>query len=592
MDILIKNTTIIDGLGKPGFIGDIGIEDKKIVFIGRSDANADIVIDGAGLTTCPGFIDAHTHADLSILDDPGTENFIMQGVTSVVGGHCGIGTAPVVDRDFFHAYMTAIGVKIRDEWSTFDEWLRVVEAGRPAVNYIPLVGLNALRGAILGRNYRRISQPGEIKLIRAELEKALNAGAFGLSSSFDAGTAGHFADEQEVLTLLDLVVQRQACFAPHTRHHQYQWPSDNSTETAYGLYVGPKAEILTGRYHGMLEILEYARQREGLRIMISHISPLYNVPQPHPGYLDKAMAQATLEEIIDTPRAQGLDISFNTLPSDHTIASELPMVKSFFVKSLARPEWLAQLDFPGFLAGLRSRKFREDLKNYVNSGQFKFGMLSPAVDPYWSDCYRIIRCANKDYVGKTIFELARKRSPHRLTHALYDEAIEVVCDILLESPETTWALISDKRSIGSWPEFLKHPFGMPCSDAVALPADPAGKGNILDFGVPPNSYNTMPYYLVKMTRETCNLQIEEAIKRMTSLPAAVLGIHDRGVLKEGNWADIVVMNLEGLKVHDDFTNPNRKPEGIQYTIVNGNIAYNDGCFSRSRNGMVLRKSSG
>ena len=136
MDILIKNTNIIDGLGKPGFIGDIGIKDKKIVLVGKSNVNmeADMVIDGTGLVTCPGFIDSHTHADLSIHEDSGAENFIMQGVTSVVGGHCGISVSPAGDEDFFNSYMSMLNIKIKRERNTFAEWLAFMEAKKTAVN--------------------------------------------------------------------------------------------------------------------------------------------------------------------------------------------------------------------------------------------------------------------------------------------------------------------------------------------------------------------------------------------------------------------------------------------------------------------------
>lgn len=98
-------------------MGDIGIRDNKIVLVGNAnaDADAEIVIDGSGLITCPGFIDTHTHADLSILDDPGAENFIMQGVTCVVGGHCGISPSPVGNVEFYNAYMSSIGVKMQRE---------------------------------------------------------------------------------------------------------------------------------------------------------------------------------------------------------------------------------------------------------------------------------------------------------------------------------------------------------------------------------------------------------------------------------------------------------------------------------------------
>ena len=591
MDILIKNTNIIDGLGKPGFIGDIGIKDKKIVLVGKSNVNleADMVIDGTGLVTCPGFIDSHTHADLSIHEDSGAENFIMQGVTSVVGGHCGISVSPAGDEDFFNSYMSMLNIKIKREWNTFAEWLAFLEAKKTAVNYIPLVGHNLLRGAVLGKNCRRISETKEIEAIKNILNESLDAGAFGMSAGLDGGTAGHYANEIEIMELLNIIRKNNVLFSPHTKHHQNQWPSDNK-KSAYGLYVGPKGEVMCGRYHGLMEVLEYARRAEGVRMMISHLTPIYMVPQPHPSYLDEAIARASLEEIIEKPRKEGMDISFNVVAADYSIASELPMIKSFFNQALARPEWLNALDKAGFTKGLHSKPFREKLKKFVNSGKFKFGMLSPATDPYWSACYRVISCENKKYAGKTVFEMALGRSSRSIVETIYNEAIEVVCDILMECPDTTWALINDKREAGAYAEFLKHPFGMPCSDSVSFPENPVGKGNILDIGVPPCAYNMMPAFLLEMVKRRKSLSIAEAVKRLTSLPAEILGIKDRGVLKEGNWADVVILDWDKLEVWHDFTRPERKPAGIQNVIVNGRIAYQNGSMKASHNGMVLRKN--
>ncbi|MGD0783702.1 MAG: D-aminoacylase, partial [Candidatus Aminicenantales bacterium] len=199
LDLLVKGATILNGLGDAAFVADIGVKDKKIVFPCRADAQADTVIEGSGLLACPGFIDSHTHADLSILDTPGADNFIMQGVTSVVGGHCGISTSPVMDTAFFDSYMSGLGVDLKRSWTTFEEWLRAVEAAETAVNYIPLVGHNSLRGGILGLDYRRPSSAEEIENLKRELSKALDAGAFGLSAGFDAGTAGHYADRAEII---------------------------------------------------------------------------------------------------------------------------------------------------------------------------------------------------------------------------------------------------------------------------------------------------------------------------------------------------------------------------------------------------------
>jgi N-acyl-D-amino-acid deacylase len=185
--------------------------------------------------------------------------------------------------------------------------------------------------------------------------------------------------------------------------------------------------------------------------------------------------------------------------------------------------------------------------------------------------------------------LAISRSPFKRVQVVYDEAIEVVCDILAEDPQTTWALIKDKREAGTWPEFLKHPLGMPCGDAAAFPIDPVGRGSVLDIGVPPSAYNLMPNYLIQMVREKKFLTLPEAIRKITSLPAEILGIPNRGTLKEGKWADLVLMDWENLKVDHDFEHPNRRPEGIEYVFVNGTLAYQAGGTIATRRGQVLRK---
>jgi len=133
---------------------------------------------------------------------------------------------------------------------------------------------------------------------------------------------------------------------------------------------------------------------------------------------------------------------------------------------------------------------------------------------------------------------------------------------------------------------------VPCSDVQAFPLDPdLESGYIITYGISPAAYNIMPNYLIKMVKEKKYLSINEAVRKITSLPADILGIKDRGVLKEGNWADITILDLNRLKVYNDFENPTLKPEGIQYVIVNGSIAYKNGCLSDLRNGMVLRKNN-
>ncbi len=143
-DIIIKNTKIVDGTGKAALRGDIAIKGEKIVAVGRVEGEAATVIDGSGLVTCPGFIDPHSHADLTIVKYPLAENLIMQGITTFLGGNCGGSAAPQKDL-------------------TFGEWLSKVEDEGISINYAPLVGHYTIRILVMGHDYRRKATPAEIE---------------------------------------------------------------------------------------------------------------------------------------------------------------------------------------------------------------------------------------------------------------------------------------------------------------------------------------------------------------------------------------------------------------------------------------------
>jgi len=590
LDVLIKNTTIVDGTGRPHYTGDIGIAAGKIATICQVAGEAEKVVDGSGLITCPGFVDVHSHADLSILQCPTADNLIAQGVTTFVGGNCGISLAPVKNLDYFRETMHTWGLKFDLKWKNFGEWLSVVEVNGLSLNYVPMVGHNAIRGAVLGKNYQRKATGAEIAEMKQLVVEAMQSGSWGLSAGLDAATPGHYADLDELVELVRAIKDYAGLFTPHTRHHQNQWPAERDGENAYGLYHGPKGEIITGRYHGLLEAIEISRLAGGVKLLIAHLTPAYLVPQPHPAFLDEALAQATLADIIERPRSEGLDVSFNVVGSEHSIGSQLPVIESFFSQKLALPGWLRAMTRDAFVADLKTSTFRSKVKKLVDSGKLKFGMINPVIDPYWMDSYRILRCHNQDYEGKTIGEIARQRQPRYITRAVYDESIDVLCDILIDDPDTTWALIQDKREFGVLTTFLKHPLGMPCSDVHALPASMEKASDIFGYGISPTAYGVFPHFIRTMVKEQKALSLEEAIRKVTSLPARdVLGLSERGVLKQGAYADVLLFDFDALRDHDDFLNPTAPPEGIRYVFVNGRVALENGSLTQIKSGQVIRR---
>ena len=154
-DVVIRETTIVDGSGRPAFKGSIGVRGERIAAVGDVAGKGGREIDGAGLVTCPGFVDPHSHADLFILDRPCAENLVMQGITTFVGGNCGQSPAPLDDASQSGVPAQQLKVDINVDWRTFGEWLSKVETNGISPNYAPLVGHNTVRAAVMGADFKR-----------------------------------------------------------------------------------------------------------------------------------------------------------------------------------------------------------------------------------------------------------------------------------------------------------------------------------------------------------------------------------------------------------------------------------------------------
>jgi N-acyl-D-aspartate/D-glutamate deacylase len=284
-----------------------------------------------------------------------------------------------------------------------------------------------------------------------------------------------------------------------------------------------------------------------------------------------------------------LEVCFNVVGWEHSIGSRQSILGALLEPRLSRPAWLAAMGPDELAAGLSVRELRERLRGYLLSGRFKFGMVNPVTDPYWMDCYRVLECRAGGYAGRTIGELARERSPNDTLRAVYDESVEIVFDILAEDPAATWALIADKREYRVLETFLKHPAAMPITDVTALPRDASARG-FFNYGVSPTAYGLFPHYLRRYVREKAVLGLEEAIHRITGLPAGLFGLSDRGTICEGGYADLVLFAFDRLQEGTDYRNPARAPAGIERVLVNGETVYQGGRHTGRKPGRLLRKS--
>ncbi|MCZ7571327.1 MAG: amidohydrolase family protein [Ardenticatenaceae bacterium] len=565
-DVLVKDATIVDGSGGPAYRGSLGVRGERVTAIGAVSGIAGTVIDGAELVVSPGFIDPHSHGDVSILKYPLAESKIMQGITTFVGGNCGMSLAPVRGRAA-HEYVTR-WFDVDITWETFGGFLDTVQATGTSVNVVPLVGHNAIRTTVLGTDFKRRAIDSEITRMQAHVHEAMQSGAFGFTTGLDA-SPGEYADLTEIVPLAEVAGQADGLYATHVRHNQTQWPADSQEEYAYGLFHGPIEDVWVGRYRGYQEAIEVGR-RARLPVQISHLAYAYVIPQPHPDFLAAAVARATVAEFVDRPRREGLRVTFDTIFSPSGIASPAPLVTAF-------KQALAHYGKAVLVEKLRSPEFRQELKDAYDSGKLKLGMLHPKADPFWADCFELLVFRNQARQGKTVAVLLAEIGGH---------PVDLLADLILEDPDAVWAQTRDKkRTPPGLAAFLEHPLCMPCTDAFIHPAaPPAG-----DPTPPPIAYGNYAAYLDTYVKQQAVLSLEEAIHRATGLVAETFGLKDRGILQPGAYADIVILDLETIGMRGDALHPDQPPEGIDTVLVNGQVVYRNKAHTGAQPGKVLRK---
>ena len=609
-DLLIKNATIIDGTGNSASKGSVGIRGEQITAVGTVNGDEGREIDGSDLVACPGFIDIHSHADHTILWYPLAESFVMQGVTTFVGGNCGMSPAPIKnlmpamipflngapawwqDADLdegshslssLYSYipldrygdLVAEKMGFAADWRTLDEFLSTVESAGLSVNYVPLVGHNAIRIAAMGEDFKRPATLDEIALMEKHVHEAMESGAIGLCTGLDS-SPGEYASLDEILRLARVAQHYGGTYHTHTRHHQNNYPTDNLEECGYGLYHGSPDEITVGRYRGLLEAVDICRQAE-IRLQISHITSAYIINQPCPDSLHRAAAEATLQDIIDGPQREGLDLAFDLIPDESAGVFSTPGLLDVFAA------WLPQFgSATKLLDNLREPAFRDQVRQAIDSGRFKILMLCPKTDPYWPEHFVVLRCANGTYEGKTFGQVARM---------VDGDGVDAMCELLGEDPDTKFNQ-RDLRRLDQYTEvFLQHPSCMigidSCVHDTEFHIDTPFPNSIMAHQ---NAYGMFPQYIRRFVREKGVLSLEAAIRKATSAPAQQLGLKKRGTLRVGSYADIVLFDADRISEGGDWLTPAQPPAGIECVLVNGKIAYEKMRHTETRSGKVLRRA--
>lgn len=526
-DILIKGGRIVDGSGQPEYTGDVGVKDGQITAMGQLEGSeAAQTIDAAGLVVAPGFVDVHTHSDMSLLADPRAESQIRQGVTTEVVGNCGASLAPCTDTSR-KAFFSMLGLPDLGSWKSYSEMLEVMDDAGPATNVVGLVGHGALRSITMGGNAPRPATDEEVSEMIKILDRSLEEGAFGLSTGLEYHP-GKMAVHDEIAALCRSVAKVDGLYATHARNRDSRY------------------------FVGFGEAMDVARE-SGVRLQISHINPKYGRPEH---------AMRNTIQMIEWAREEGLDVGMDVLVTEWAHSPAVAIL----------PAWSYEYSGQGFLDLLKSPDQRKRLT--VNP----LPLWRLPVEEQW-DKVRLLDFPNGNkYVGQTIAAIAKD---------LNTSGWDAIFDLLEMAGEAYPGvfLTSETFSDEDIRLVLQDPHCAVESDTMALANEGVLKGKQLGL----MGYNWAARFITRYLRDDSVLSFEEGIRRVTSLPAAQIGLTDRGRLAPGNAADITIFDLEKLKDNTSYTNPTIYAEGFQHTIVNGVLAFSDGKRTPDHAGKVLRK---
>lgn len=528
-DTVLRNGTILDGTGKPAFRGDIGIIGDQIVAIGDlSSVRSAHVYDLQGLHVAPGFIDIHTHSDISVTFDPGQASALAMGVTTQVVGNCGLSMGLVQNTDVFEMerrWLAPHGARIR--WNSFEEHLHLVEERGVATNYVPLVGHGSLRKRIMGKEPRKASS-AELNSMQNEIARAMEAGAWGFSSGLEY-TPSAFADVDELVALCDVVAQFKGFYATHLR---------NEGDT-------------------LLESVEEAllvSERSGVPLQLSH--------HKAEGRKNWGKVAQTLE-MVNRARERGMDVQLDQYPY------------TAFMTSLAvqvLPTWANAGSFSDIAERILDPDTRAKIVAEIRLHHPEWDILD--ADSHWHRIQIGICRSQPDLEGRTIASIAGERGKSPL-------------DAVLELLSTAKDYISAVNfAIGEEDivTVLRHPFTSIGSDGVGTHPEIVTGGEKIH----PRTYGTFPRLLAHYVRELGVLTEEEAIFKMTGLPAKRIGLERRGQIALGHFADLTVYSPETITDSATFETPHRYAEGIAYVFVNGSLAYQAENPEPQKSGRVLR----
>ncbi len=528
-DVLLKNGSIIDGSGNPWVSGDIAILGDRIAAIGKLDgAHAKRVIDAKGLVISPGFIDMLGQSEASLLIDNRSISKLAQGITTEITGEGG-SIAPQTNLTLAALQPALDQYKLKIDWTTLDGYFKRLEKQGTPLNIGTYVGAGQVREAVVG-DVDREPTPAEMEKMKGLVAEAMQEGAFGISTAL-IYPPGHYAKTEELIALAKVASKYGGIYGSHMRSEGQTEPQ--AVEEA--LRIGREANLPVEIFH----------------LKVSGKTRWGNMP--------KIVGQ------IQAARDGGQDVTADMYPyiaGGTALASSLPP----WVADGGMEKLLQRLHDPATRAKIKAEMAADhpDWENiYFDSGGGSGVLVSGVVNPEM-----------KKFDGKTIAQIAEAQKKSQL---------DALFDFVIADKGQTGALYfmaSENDLIYG----LKQPWTSLCLDAGEMSLD----GPLYERHSHPRAFGAMPRFLGHYVRDQHLLPLEQGIRKMTSLPAQRERLLDRGLLKEGYFADITVFDAATIQDVGTYAEPSQLSKGVKYVFVNGQLEFEDGKLTGRTAGRALR----
>jgi dihydroorotase/N-acyl-D-amino-acid deacylase len=528
-DLVLRGGWIVDGTGNPRYRADVGITGDRIVAVGRiAEGVAGTQLDVSGLVVSPGFIDLLGWSDIRLLVDGRAVSKITQGITTEVTGE-GSSLAPQTDATIAEdtAYYRSLGIDV--DWRDFEGYFQRLERSGSTINVASFVGATQIRKAVLG-NDDRAPNADELAHMVALVDTAMRQGALGLSTSLVYAPA-FYATTQELIALAEAARQHGGVYATHLRDEG-------------------------ARINDALDESFAIARAASIPIEIWHLK---RAGEQNWGDMPRILGR------LDSARAGGIDVTANVYPY---VASATSLDASI-------PQWAHEGGDSALIARLRDNGTRQRIRRdifdppggiesfYAGAGGAS-GVLVAS----------ILQDSLKYLEGKTIAQVA----------ALWGrDPLEALFELVIRDDANTGAIYFSMNEADVRAALRHWSVGF-CTDYGAVAPD----GPLSRDKVHPRVYGTFPRILGRYVREQRLLPLEDAVRKMTSLPAQRVGLLDRGLLRPGLVADVVVFDPTTIIDRATFEDPHQVSHGVKYVIVHGELVLDDGRVTNARPGRGLR----